>query len=147
MTVTPMPAMLLALALSIPAQAGEQEVVLACNGTLTTESPQGKTIGQEDTSQGIIINFEDRTIRGVAGYLVKITASDDTSIDFSGREETPYTFQRTDGRIDRVTGDFYMSVMEWMKKKPGETTLTKETLTLTRTMHYELKCRPTQRMF
>jgi hypothetical protein len=140
--------MLLALALSIStAQAAEQEVILACNGTLTTESPQGETIGHERTSQGIIVNFGDRTIRGVAGYLVEIIVSNDTEIHFSGREETLYTFQRTDGSIDRVTGDLHMSEMEWKKKKPGGTTLTKDTLTLIRTMHYELKCKQTKRMF
>jgi hypothetical protein len=143
-----MPAMLLALALSIStAQAGEQEVVLVCNGTLTTRSPQGETIGHERTSQGVIVNFGDRTIRGLAGYLVEITESDDTVIGFSGREQTSYTFQRTDGTMDRVTGDLHMSEKQWEKKKPGGTTLTKEALALIRTTYYELKCKPTQRMF
>jgi hypothetical protein len=139
-------AMLLALGL-LAVQAAEQEVVLACKGTSTTKTPQGATISNDPISQGIIINFGDKTVRGVADYRVEITTSDDMAISFSGREQTPYTFERTDGAIDRVTGEAYMTSMHWDKKKPGDTTITREALTLVRTTDYSLKCKPTQRMF
>jgi hypothetical protein len=121
-------------AVSMTAQAANETLTLACQGTATdiTRPVDGKP---EPTSMGIIINFTARTVAGL-DYPLKITSSDETTVFFEGRDDTELTIRIISGSIDRVTGDM----------KAVSTKMDKNTV-ISLNVAYFLKCRPAQRMF
>jgi hypothetical protein len=138
-------ALLVVAGLSMPAQAQQSTLTLACKGTTTVTTMEDAK--PEPISMGIIVNFTARTVQGflspgaLMDYPVKITAMNDVIVAFSGSED----YQRSrrssvasiDGFIDRVTGDV---------EATSTLTATNPPKTITSTT-YALKCRPTQRMF
>jgi hypothetical protein len=95
-------------------------------------------------SMGIIVNFTAGTVQGfgfpgLIDYPVKITASNDVTIAFSGSQLLFGGSQlaSTMGSIDRVTGDVEADVASYNQKTSKEISKTS----------YALKCRPAQRMF
>jgi len=114
---------------SIAAHAADETLTLACKGTTTAGTEDAKP---EPVSMGIIVNFTARTVTGFtypgADFPVTITKFDDVHILFSGSNKSGnWTIM---GSIDRVTGD--VAATSTMSKLSTS---------------YELKCRPTQRMF
>lgn len=117
-----------AATLSMTAQAADTTLTLACQGTTTVRMEDAKP---EPISMGIIVNFTNRTVQGGFGYPsvlydfpVKITSMNEATVVFHGSNQSSIT-----GSIDRVTGDVEADT-------EGPTSI-----------HYALKCRPTQRMF
>jgi hypothetical protein len=106
-------------------------LTLACQGTTTVRMEDAKP---EPISMGIIVNFTNRTVQGGFGYPsvlydfpVKITSMNEATVVFHGSNQTGQS--SITGSIDRVTGDVEADT-------EGPTSI-----------HYALKCRPTQRMF
>jgi hypothetical protein len=113
------------------AQAAEPTgtLTLACQGTVTDNmKPDAKP---EPISAGMIFNFAAGTVQGfpvsAADVATKITHVTETAIQFRG-ERVGQTAAAFIGVMDRVTGDL--------------------TGVSFQTNHYfQLKCKPTQRMF
>jgi hypothetical protein len=124
---------LLALAgLSIStAQAADEVLTLACQGTATTKIGATDQPTREPISLGVIVNLTSRTVEGFQIYdlPVKVIAANQATIQFEGSETSVVT-RRFSGTIDRVTGEAWA-------------TFTMEPATVT----FSLKCKPTQRMF
>jgi hypothetical protein len=131
--------MLLALAsLSmLVACAGDEVLVLACQGTTQGRDPVSGAMGpDEPISVGLIVNLTARTITGfryptyLADFPVAITAVNTMALTFAGSRKDGNTETSVTGTVDRITGDLQATY------KYGSTPGT-----------YSLKCRPTQRMF
>jgi hypothetical protein len=121
----------------VTAQAADAILTLACKGTTTSGYEGAKP---EPISMGIIVNFTNRTVQGFGDpsfmdYPVKITAWNDVTVTFYGREEKMGSSIR--GGIDRVTGDVDATSMVYDTKTSK--IISQDT--------YALKCRPAQRMF
>jgi hypothetical protein len=133
-------ALALACGLATTAQAQQPvTLTLACKGTISNPLAEPQT---ETTSMGIIVNFTTGIVQGLhpdwpgfIDYPVKITASNDVTITFSGSQQNGSVLSYTHGSIDRVTGDVEVDVASVFRNK-------EETKTT-----YTLQCRPTQRMF
>ena len=82
---------------------------------------------------GIIVNFTDRTIKGLRppGDEIKLTYVNEMSIGLNSTVGGSWTFS---GSIDRVTGE--LQATETQKLSQSETL----------TAYILLKCKPTQRM-
>jgi hypothetical protein len=122
----------------LTAQAADTTLTLACQGT-TTLGSEGKP---QPISMGIIVNFTKRTVQGFGhpgwiDYPVQITAWNDVTVAFSGSQAIGNQEMSISGSIDRVTGEVEASDL-------STDTKTHETVA---SLHYALKCRPTQRMF
>ena len=125
--------------LSVTANAADQTLTLACQGTATSGVEDAKP---EPVSMGIIVNFTARTVQGfghpgLIDYPVKITAWNEVTIAFSGSLDIKSSMLSTTGTIDRVTGD--------VDATSGATD--SKTSRIITSTSYALKCRPTQRMF
>src|SRR5262249_8688930 len=59
----------------------------------------------ERLSTGILVNFTDRTVKGLVDPPVKITTWNEVSVTFRSSYELPPSVVTTFGTIDRVTGD------------------------------------------
>jgi hypothetical protein len=120
------------------AEAQQQKALtLSCKGTATGD--HGKP---DPISMGIIIDLTAGTVQGfglpgVMDYPLKMTATNDVRVPFSGSQELISSVSSIRGSIDRVTGDV-----------EATSTLTdpKTHNTLNQT-NYALQCKPTQRMF
>jgi hypothetical protein len=91
----------------VTAQAADQTLTLTCEGTVK-EDIKPKPIS---VSMGIIVNFSDRTVKGLGGRFdtVEITSVSETSVGFM----TPITSDpawTAIGSIDRVTGDLEATI-------------------------------------
>jgi hypothetical protein len=94
---------------SMTAQAADQTLTLACQGTVTITTV--KDAKPEPVSMGIIVNFMARTVTGFEDdYPVTITAFDDLHISFSGSRGNRW---RIEGSMDRVTGEMEASWTTW----------------------------------
>jgi hypothetical protein len=129
-------------AVSMSAQAADETLTLACQGTATDISmPRGSTditipAGKpEPASMSIIINLTAQTVAGL-DFLLKVTAVDEMTVSFRGSKNTDETSWSISGSIDRVTGD-----MKAVSTKMNRNTFTSLDVA------YFLKCRPAQRMF
>jgi hypothetical protein len=123
----------------LPVQAADTVLTLACQGTTTSGLEDAKP---EPISMGIIVNFTKRTVQGfghpgLIDYPVQITAWNDVTVAFGGFQAFGNQQLSISGSIDRVTGDVEASDL-------STDTKTHKTLS---SLHYALKCRPTQRMF
>jgi hypothetical protein len=125
------------------AQAAEETLTLACEGTKTETSgygPYGE--GTKAVSLSILINFSARTVTGFRQEerLVELAIDDisETAISFAGSNSTAVLSYNMNGTIDRVTGaveaGFTSSPEEGHGLKPWS-------------ISYVLKCKPTQRTF
>ena len=124
--------MLLTLALST-AQAADEVLTLACQGTTRV----GSVAPDEPNSMSLIVNFTAQTVAGFRhgdmryDIPVAITAVNDLTITFGGSSKVGSDSETTlTGTIDFVTGDV-------------QATGTVGTVTT----NYSLKCKPTQRTF
>jgi hypothetical protein len=135
--------LLVVTALSMPAQAQQDVLTLACKGTSTTEDEKPTPV-----SKGLIVNFTTRTIQGfvspgllgLGDYPVNIDWFNDAIVEFSGSKKVPDTKSTyiLHGKIDRVTGDVEPSELSvYESETPPKNISTK----------YSLNCRPAQRMF
>jgi hypothetical protein len=132
--------LLLACGFAATAQAQPATMLtLACKRTVSNPLAEPKT---ETTSMGIIINFTTGIVQGLhpdwpgfIDYPVKITASNDVTITFSGSKQNGSVLSYTHGSIDRVTGDVEVDVASVDRNNEENKTT------------YALQCRPTQRMF
>jgi hypothetical protein len=94
-------------AVSRTAQAADETLTLACQGTTTFGTEDAKS---EPISMGIIVNFTNRTVQGFGNpglmdYPVKITAWNDVTVAFGGSAEFAKSSRNSiSGSIDRVTG-------------------------------------------
>jgi hypothetical protein len=125
--------------LPITAQAADETLTLACQGTATDGTEDAKPA---PVSMGIIVNFTKKTVHGFGDpifgeQLIKITGITETVVNFSGDDKVGNTSRSAMGSIDRVTGDMWVSASSTV-------TTTGKTITST---SYTLKCRPAQRMF
>ena len=123
--------MLLTLALST-AQAADEVLTLACQGT----TRGGSVAPDEPNSMSLIVNFTAQTVAGFRhgdmkyDIPVAITAVNDLTITFGGSRKVGSDSETLTGTIDFATGDVQAT----------------ETVgSVTRA--YSLKCKPTQRMF
>jgi hypothetical protein len=139
---------LIALVIMLAGQTAEVQqsgtLTLACEGTTTLRYPNsGYPDEKSPTSMSIVINFTTRTVQGFGilgkGNQLPITAADDVTITFYG-----YTSPRDPpaeawimGKINRVTGA--VQATEFLDDNQNNKRLS---VTI-----YELKCRPTERMF
>ena len=127
---------------SMTAQAAEPETLtLACKGTTTLDLGY-EGAKPEPISMGIVINFSAGTVQGFGNpgaldYPVKITGANKVTVAFLGSLETRYSNYRTQGSINRVTGDVEAISMVYDSKTGNILAQTA----------YTLQCRPTQRMF
>jgi hypothetical protein len=129
------------------AQAADETLTLACQGTVT------ETIGEEEKKTGAdlhghLVNFTNSTVRGFGNpdskygedFSVKITGANDVTISFRGeRPDKPkaVTSRMIIGTIDRVTGDV----------NADDTLTNLKTSKIAYSTRYALKCRPAQWMF
>jgi hypothetical protein len=119
-------------AVSMTAQAADETLTLACQGTTTTKIGGGPP-KQEPFSMGVTVDFTDRTV--AAGFMPRFgvfrekinSIINERTVDFAAMDKSS---DGISGSIDRVTGDLeaYSVVGNWI-------------------INYSLKCRPTQRMF
>jgi hypothetical protein len=95
-------AMVLALALST-AQAAEPTgtLTLACEGT--SEENTDSDLGPIIIWTNLIIDFSDRTVKGIGTSEAKITSVTEKSISFRTPSNQPEG--AVNGRLDRVTGN------------------------------------------
>ena len=114
------------------AQAADETLTLACQGTATSKIGATDQPKREPISFGLIVNLTTRTVEGFPAenlpLPVKVTAANQATIQFDG--STPLSSARLSGTIDRVTGEV-------------SATFTMDPAVVT----YALKCRPAQRMF
>jgi hypothetical protein len=123
--------------IAIPAAKAEQSTLtLACKGTKT------RSLMPMPIEMGIIINWTTRTVQGFGlpetSIPAEIRSANDVIITFSGVISPGPLFDiSVGGRINRVTGDMYATeaLTDTEKHETVDTTT------------YELKCRPTERMF
>jgi hypothetical protein len=114
------------------AQADEPTTLtLACKGTQISQGDAGTTSEQIDI--GIIVDFQKEKVIGLSDIPDAITGLDETRISFG----SIIPGWNMSGTIDRVTGAL---VAASIKSNPG-------TLKKILSFSYDLKCRPTQRMF
>jgi hypothetical protein len=108
------------------AQAADTTLTLACKGTETSGSGARKS--SEVINIGIIVDFQKKTIMGLSDSLLTIVGVTETTISFEGAE----AYWNMNGTLDRVTGSL---VAASSRSNPNLM------------LSYDLKCRPTQRMF
>jgi hypothetical protein len=122
-------------ALSATVQAADETLTLACQGTVT-ETMMEKEQKPEPISMGIVVNFSDRTVKGLGRDTAEIDNVTERSVDFSVGFMTPRSDPGwTVGSIDRVTGDLEATIRMFSSARRMVV------------RHYLLKCRPAQRMF
>lgn len=115
-------------------------LTLACSGTASGSFGTDKP---EPYSMGLMLRFSDGAVQGftLPGQFdvpVKITAANDAVIAFGGVATTIAPTQTTiSGSLDRITGD--LSATEILFNTQSQKAYS--------TTQYELKCRPTQRIF
>jgi len=129
-------------ALSMTAQAADETLTLACQGTTTDKMKDAKDTKPAPISMGIIVNFTKNTVQGfgipgVSDYPVKIRGMNDARIVFDASHDNGTSVASITGTIDRVTGDVEATDM-LQNPKTG---------TVMSSKSYALKCRPVQRMF
>jgi hypothetical protein len=99
--------------LSMTAEAADETLPLACQGTVT-ETMMEEEKKPEPISMGILVNFTNSTVQGFGNpdpnedFPIKITGVNEVTISFqSKRLDNPKaaTDRRIEGTIDRVTGD------------------------------------------
>jgi hypothetical protein len=134
-----------ALLLATGAAQATETLTLACKGTV---GPIDHNKPREPISMGVVVNFTDWTVHGFdAGGMwfggskdqpAKVTNSTETEIYFEGKGRS-FGFDRiVSGTIDRVTGDIEAS--SHLEENGRHVPFDEGTM-------YELKCKPTQRMF
>jgi hypothetical protein len=118
------------------AQAADSILTLACQGTVIAWTQ--KDAEHEPISVGIIVNFTNGTVQGFGdpgSVDVRITAVNDVAILFRGNKPDGPVILNISGAMDRVSG----LVQARIDKMDGAIVLDGR--------RYDLKCRPTQRMF
>jgi hypothetical protein len=114
------------------AQAADETLTLACKGRETSSGKGPKT--SEVIDIGIIVDFQKKIVTGFfdsPSPPLKIDSLTETAISFSGKEvDNKGLIWSMNGTLDRITGSL---IAAW------------EGFNLT--ISYDLKCRPTQRMF
>jgi hypothetical protein len=130
----PAAAIILVVSLSTAAQAVEAgTLTLACKGTIGEGFEHANP---EPTSMGLVVDFAAGTVQGFGapGLLdipTKIEGINETKVTFRGAARVGCDdWVALAGNIDRVTGEV------WAHQE-----------TIHVLMTYELKCRPTQRLF
>jgi hypothetical protein len=123
---------------SVTAQAADSTLTLACQGTVITWTQ--KDAEHEPISVGIIVNLTNGTVQGFGdpgSVDVKITAVNDVAISFRGSRSDGPVILNISGAMDRVSG----LVQARIDKMDGTG------IKILDGRRYDLKCRPTQRMF
>jgi hypothetical protein len=118
------------------AQAADETLTLACQGTVIAWTQ--KDAEHEPITVGIIVNFTNGTVQGFGdpgSVDVRITAVNDVAILFEGNKPDGPVILNISGAMDRVSG----LVQARIDKMDGAIVLDGR--------RYDLKCRPTQRMF
>jgi len=116
------------------AQAADETLTLACQGTSADTAPEKSK--PEPISMGVIINMANRTVQGFflpgsdTENRVKLTDVNEVAMTFYGSFNERGRYWSISGALDRVTGDTDATI----NSSEGTT-------------HYSLKCRPAQRMF
>jgi len=127
--------MLSAAALILPADAQQgSTITLSCNGTSQyTATAAADQKPDPVTNLGIIVNLANRTVT-LNQYVLPITIVNATLVAFDGQENRGVKGASFDlsGAIDRVTGQ---TEVDWMYENVGNNS------------HWELTCRPANRMF
>jgi hypothetical protein len=127
--------MLSVAALMPPANAQQgSTITLSCNGTgkLTATAAEDSE-PDPITNLGIIVNLANRTVT-LHQYVLPITIVNATLVAFDGQQNQGVKGASFDlsGAIDRVTGQ---TEVDWMYENVGNNE------------HWELTCRPANRMF
>jgi hypothetical protein len=117
--------------LSMTAQSADTTLTLACKATETQTGGAGTV--SEKIEIGIIVDFQKKRVIGLSDDPLTIRGVDETTVSF----DAMLPGWVMNGTIDRVTG---MLVAASTKSHPATG---KEILSLS----YDLRCRPTQRMF
>jgi hypothetical protein len=123
-------------ALTLPANAQQQgsTITLSCNGAgkLTATAAQDAK-PDPITNLGVIVNLANRTVT-LMGYVLPITTVNSTQVGFNGEQNRGMKglSYSVSGVIDRVTGQ---TEVDFMYERIGNNS------------HYELTCRPANRMF
>jgi hypothetical protein len=128
-------------------------LTLACEGTINHGGLFGDDPAQrESISMGIIVNFTNKTVHGFDSAMfgikeepAKITGITETAINFGsdnfGSDEPHAALNSLIGVIDRVTGDV------WASSESRVINSCSNSISSSISSMYELKCKPTQRMF
>jgi hypothetical protein len=119
-TLPRIPLTAVAAMLSLPAHAAL--LTLACEGTIKTEVQSGAQI-EYPLSQGIVIDWDNRSVKGLSGGVGQIYEMDTQVIRFRSSDGNAYHLS---GSIDRITGRLFAT---------------------TGAQIWDMKCRPAQRMF
>jgi|EndMetStandDraft_8_1072994.scaffolds.fasta_scaffold16872_5 hypothetical protein len=131
--------------LSMTAEAADETLPLACQGTVT-ETMMEEEKKPEPISIGIIVNFTNSTVQGFGNpdpnedFPIKITGMNEATISFQGKRpdnSKAATDRRIEGTIDRVTGDVNAT----------DTLTNLKTSKIAYSTRYALKCRPKRRTF
>jgi hypothetical protein len=130
--------------LSMTAEAADETLPLACQGTVT-ETMMEEEKKPEPISMGILVNFTISTVQGFGNpdpnedFPIKITRVNEATIFFQGKrpDNAKATDRRIEGTIDRVTGDVNAT----------DTLTNLKASKIAYSTRYALKCRPTQRIF
>ena len=124
-----------------PTSAAETTLTLACQGTVTIDDWSLKRAGQfqdpkkETYSTGMTIDLTARTVQLFGSqYPFKITDINAATIVFSDSEKQTAIL----GSIDRVTGDLEATITHWLDGQRRD---------ISNEQFYEMKCKPSQRMF
>jgi hypothetical protein len=90
---------------------------------------------------GIVVNFATRTVQGFylagADYPITITAADNVTVEFGGKQTRVFSTDSISGSIDRVTGELQATNSSYDQKQ--QRILFEQT--------FALQCKPAQRMF
>jgi hypothetical protein len=112
---------------SVPAQAADSILTLACKGTETSKG--GARTSSEVINIGIIVDFQKKTVVGLEPTVpLTIDGLTETTISFTGTGAN----WGMSGTLDRVTGSLVASSI---RSNPNLM------------ISHDLKCRPAQRIF
>jgi hypothetical protein len=112
------------------AQAADETLTLACQGTLISQGGGGPN-SSERINIGIIVDLQKRTVIGLEPTVpLTIDQITETEISFLGSAGSAWSMS---GTLDRITGSLVASSSRHETPK--------------NTLSFDLKCRPTQRMF
>src|SRR5262249_40338227 len=117
------------------AQAADTTLTLACKGTETSKIGSARK-SSEVINIGIIVDLQKKTVTGLTDYPLTIESLTETTISFHGilaGWDNKSIEASTYGPLDRITGSL---VAASGRHEPPTIELS-----------YDLKCRPTQRMF
>jgi hypothetical protein len=129
------------LLLASPVQAAS--LTLGCSGTLTTMHVSQVGVASDTGKENIVdfsvvIDFDQRTVSGFGGGgPLPITAVDVNSVTFAGSQKGAAVDQHIGGSVDRITGKIDATERQYFATLDDAREI----------LEWDLRCRPTRRLF